>query len=59
MVALIATFGLALLLAKPLPRPKARAPRFQSVNNFAPPFPQRTFVLTNFVVTNEAPAKRP
>jgi hypothetical protein len=56
-VGLIATLGLALIVAKPLPKPKARAQRIQGVNNLARPFPD-SFVLTNFIVTNGAPAKR-
>jgi hypothetical protein len=56
--ALFAALVLALLMAKPLPRLKGRAQRIQAVNNAAPPFPQRTFVLTNAVVTNATPGKQ-
>jgi hypothetical protein len=55
--AFIATLVLLSLVAKPLPRPKVRAGRLQTVNNIAPPFPERTFVLTKVVVTNASPMK--
>ena len=50
LVALIGTLGLALVLPKLLPRPKARAQRIQAVNNFPRPFPERAFGLTNVAV---------
>lgn len=59
LAALLGALGLALLFAKPLSRSKARAQRIQAVNNFARPFPERTFtfVLTNPALTNMAPQK--
>ena len=45
-------FVLLVLLGPALPPPKARAQRIQGVNNLAPPFPKRDFVLPDMVATN-------
>lgn len=56
-MAFIATLVLLSLASNPLPRLKARTHRLQNVNNIAPPFPERTFALTNVAMTNTSPAK--
>ena len=50
--ALAVAVALFVLLSPAIPPPKARANRLQGVNNLARPFPNKEFVITNLVLTN-------
>ena len=47
------TVALFVLLSPAVPPPKVRVNRMQGVNNLARPFPNKEFVITNLVLTND------